>query len=131
MATPCRFLITALALEQWLRFAWLDKDDRINVDPAARHDVSLRFPELMPLLDKLNGTVVTDGENSRKSILALAEQQLGHDELVKALDDTQFQSDVRRFQSWVQTEADTPTCDASCFSNWLRGFLSTKSDSQK
>jgi|GEM_PF-4178408 len=119
-----RFLMTALAFEQWLRFAWLDKDSRIKIGQDARQEVASRFPELLPILDSLNGTVVTDGEASRKTILDLAEIKMGRSEMIRVLDDETFKSDVKRFQGWVQDEAENPTCNSTSFSDWLYSFFS-------
>jgi hypothetical protein len=118
-----RFLISVLACEQWLRFSWLDEDECIRIGQDARAKAAARFPELVPLMDRMEGKTVTDGEASRLAILDVAEQHLGHDTLVRTLDDEAFQAEVRRFQGWVQDEAETPTCDAADFGAWFDTFI--------
>lgn len=124
MTPDCHFMLSALALEQWLRFAWLDDQERLAVPETTRADTAARFPELAPLLDRLlNLEDPTDGDAARAAILTAAETHLGHDPLVTVLDSPDFQAELRRFFGWVQDEAETPTCDPSTFAGWWKAFL--------
>ena len=124
MTPQCRFMLSALALEQWLRFAWLDEQERLALPEEARADTAAHFPALVPLLDRLLALDTPgDGDAARMAILAEAENHLGHGALVAVLDSPDFQAEVRRFFGWVQDEAETPTCSPACFADWWEAFL--------
>ena len=124
MTPDCRFMLSALALEQWLRFAWLDEQERIAMPESARADTAACFPELIPLLDLLLTLEnPADGDAARAAILTAAENRLGHETLVAVLDDPDFQAALRRFFGWVQDEAETPTCNPGRFADWWEAFL--------
>lgn len=124
MTPDCHFMLSALALEQWLRFAWLDDQERLALPDDARTATASSFPELAPLLNRLLALEdPADGDAARVAILAEAEARLGHTALVAVLDAPEFQADVRRFFGWVQDEAETPTCDPARFADWWAAFL--------
>ena len=124
MTPDCQFMLCALALEQWLRFTWLDEQEQLAVPESARADTIASFPELAPLLDKLLALEdPADGDAARVAILAAAEARLGHENLVTVLDSPDFQAALRRFFGWVQDEAEAPSCDPARFANWWNAFL--------
>ena len=79
MTPDCHFMLSALALEQWLRFAWLDDQERLALPDDARTATASSFPELAPLLNRLLALEdPADGDAARVAILAEAEARLGH-----------------------------------------------------
>ena len=123
---PNRFLLIAIICEQWLRYAWLNEDLCIRVPDDAAQKLTTQFPELVPLLNRLNGATITDGEASTLAVMDLAESVLGRQALPAILDDPDFQEDVRCFQAWVQAESAHTTCPYEDFGAWAAAFIATR-----
>lgn len=129
-------ILKAVMFENWLRFYFLveENGENENDDPKLRlelpkkslEQIELRYPDLLPLAESLNGKLV-DFESSRNAILAFVLDHLDGSKLKRGMAQTVFSSSafqirMQMFHTWVQLHEDQLDERFLDFATWQKLF---------
>lgn len=126
--------IEALLLEHWLRFCFLVEFDtpdgtglKLDVPEQRRAEAARLRPQLLPLLDRLDGRE-PDAEASCAAVTACLERLLGAQVAAEVTADPAFQRRAAEVQEAVRQQADDLDEDIT-FAAWLDLFGAVGSES--
>lgn len=157
MDSFARLFLDAARYEQWLRFYFMQEKENdsdvflISVDPAAACRSRKEEPRFSPLLEALDGKVISL-EHSRSVLFSWMGEQTGLDpeskEFAKRMgllsSDAEFRHHMDMFSGWVQKLADGETSvktgrsesedsvpsSAPGFSEWTSSFFQWMEEKQ-
>ena len=123
-------ILEVVMFENWLRFYFITKkgenDLALAVPEQGLMRIRERYPQLMPLVEELNGKEISF-ELSRRAVCAFVATQLDGkampaDMANLVLDSGGFQLEMHLFNNWVQGHEEQLDKNFMDFSTWQRLF---------